>query len=193
MRLALIVTDSGPLITLAVADALDVLFLAGIPVIVPDMVRYEVTRDQSRPGAAMVAAWIRANASNRLTVAPTEVFEEFLLLHTLNPALKTKDRGERAAAEILGRELESRDFGAVLVFEDSDVRKTNFLIRLPDEVVITSTAEFLYGLERRALIKSAQAILDRAVDIRGNEVLIRHLSASSEETPASDWSDSMRA
>ena len=47
MKLSLIVTDSGPLITLAVAGALDVLFLPGLPVIVPDMVRHEVIADAS--------------------------------------------------------------------------------------------------------------------------------------------------
>ena len=36
MNLSLIVTDSGPLITLAVAGSLDVLLLPGLPVIVPE-------------------------------------------------------------------------------------------------------------------------------------------------------------
>ncbi len=50
-RFALIVTDSGPLITLAVAQSLDALLLPGLPVMVPDMVRFEVIRDMSTPGA----------------------------------------------------------------------------------------------------------------------------------------------
>ena len=45
MNFALIVTDSGPLISLAIAGSLEVLFLPNLPVIVPDMVRHEVIQD----------------------------------------------------------------------------------------------------------------------------------------------------
>ncbi len=192
MKLSLIVTDSGPLITLAVAGALDVLFLPGLPVIVPDMVRHEVIADLSKPGAMLVADWIRANNPHRLTVAPTEVFEEFMLLKSLNPATKTKNRGEQAAAEVLAKALEGQGFGAVLVFEDSAVRKTNFLLRLPDAVVVTSTSEFLFGLESRGVIASAQAILDRAVDVRGNEVLAKYLAGTDDSGPLPDWPQALR-
>lgn len=192
MKLSLIVTDSGPLITLAVAGALDVLFLPGLPVIVPDMVRHEVIADLSKPGAMLVADWIRANNPHRLSVAPTEVFEEFMLLKSINPATKTKNRGEQAAAEVLARVLEGQDFGAVLVFEDSAVRKTNFLLRLPDAVVVASTSEFLFGLESRGVIASAQAILDRAVDVRGNELLVKYVAGSDDSEPLQDWPQALR-
>jgi len=192
MKLSLIVTDSGPLITLAVAEALDVLFMPGLPVIVPDMVRHEVIADLSKPGALLVADWIRANNPHRLTVAPTEVFEEFMLLKSINPATKTKNRGEQAAAEVLATVLEGQDFGAVLVFEDSAVRKTNFLLRLPDAVVVASTSEFLFGLQSRGVIASAQAILDRAVDVRGNELLVRYVVGSQDTEHLQDWPQALR-
>jgi len=192
MNLSLVVTDSGPLITLAVAGALDVLFLPGLPVIVPDMVRHEVIADLSKPGALLVADWIRANNPHRLSVAPTEVFEEFMLLKSINPATKTKNRGEQAAAEVLAKVLEGQDFGAVLVFEDSAVRKTNFLLRLPDAVVVISTSEFLFGLESRGVIASAQAILERAVDVRGNEILAKYVAGTDGTDKLSDWSQAMR-
>ena len=192
MNFSLIVTDSGPLITLAIAGSLDVLFLPNLPVIVPDMVRHEVIQDLTKPGAALVAAWIRGNNPHRLTVGPTEVFEEFMLLKSINPATKTKNRGEQAAAEVLGRELEGQDFGAVLLFEDSAVRKTNFLTRLPDCVVVTSTSEFLFGLESRGLLQSAQSILDQAVDVRGNEILVRYLEGTENSEPVQDWAVRMR-
>lgn len=192
MKFSLIVTDSGPLITLAVAGSLDVLFLPNLPVIVPDMVRHEVIQDLSKPGAALVAEWIRLNDPHRLTVGPTEVFEEFMLLKSMNPATKTKNRGEQAAAEVLGRELEGQDFGAILLFEDSAVRKTNFLTRLPDGVVVTSTSELLFGLESRGLLQDAQSILDRAVDVRGNEILVRYLEGTEHGEPVHDWALRMR-
>lgn len=193
MNFALIVTDSGPLITLAIAGSLDVFFLPNLPVIVPDMVRYEVIQDLSRPGTASVANWIRANDPHRLTVRPTEVFEEFMLLRSINPATKTRNRGEQAAAEVLGRELDNKDFGAILLFEDSAVRKTNFLTRLPDCVVVTSTSEFLAGLESHGLLPNAQAILHRAVDVRGNEILARYLAGTESSEPVQDWAMRMQA
>jgi len=100
------------------------------------------------------------------------------LLRSINSQIKTKNRGEQAAAEVLSRNLEHNEFGAVLLFEDSAIRKANFLTRLPDSVVVTSTSEFLFGLESRGLIASAQAILDQAVDVRGE--------------PAQDWAVRMR-
>jgi len=175
---SLIVTDSGPLITLAVAQSLDVLLLLKLPVIVPDMVRFEVIRDTNRPGAQEVADWIRLHEGNAVRVASTVEFEEYQILLATNPATRTRNRGERAAAEILGKALEGKDHGAILIFEDSGVRKQNFLVRLPDEVLVTSTSEYLFGLESVGLIASATEILKRATTLRGNEILERHLGGT---------------
>lgn len=188
---SLIVTDSGPLITLAVAQALDVLLLVKLPVIVPDMVRFEVIRDITKPGAQEVADWIRANEGNGVRVASTEVFEEYQVLLAANPATKTKDRGEQAAAEVLGKELADSRHGAILLFEDSGVRKQNFLIRLPDEVLVTSTSEFLYGLEAAKLLTNASDVLKRATTLRGNGILERHIGGTVSELPES-WPTRMR-
>jgi len=193
MRLSIIVTDSGPLITLAVGGSLDALLVPQLPVIVPDMVRFEVIQSLDKPGAREVADWIRNNEGKRVRVASTEVFEEFEVLRSASIATKTKDRGERAAAEVLSNELNENDFGAILIFEDSDVRKQNFLIRLPDQVAVVSTSEFLHGLERHGLLAAgvADAVLDRAVDVRGNEILRRHLSLTGNGDALEDWSSHM--
>jgi hypothetical protein len=180
MNLSIIVTDSGPLITLAVAQALDALLGPKLLVIVPDMVRYQVIRDLDRPGAREVADWIRSNEPGRVRVASTEVFEEFEILRRINAATKTNNRAEQAAAEVLSKELEQQDHGAILVFEESMVRKSNFLVRLPDEVVVTSSSEFLFALEKHGLPTSAAAVLARAVDVRSNEILNRHLAGTEE-------------
>ncbi|WP_431273197.1 type II toxin-antitoxin system prevent-host-death family antitoxin [Variovorax ureilyticus] len=159
--LALIVTDSSPLITLSAQSALDALLIPGLPVIIPDMIRFEVVRGLKKPGAREVADWIRANETFGVRVASTEVFEEFEVLRGVNPLSEATGRGEKASSEVLARELENADFGAILVFEDSMVRKQNLLVRLPDEVAVTSTSEFLFGLERHGKLYGAQAILDR--------------------------------
>ena len=126
-----------------------------------------------------------------MRVASTEVFEEFEVSRRLNLDTKTKDRGEQAAAEVLGTLLEGADHGAILIFEDSMVRKPNFLLRLPDEVVLTSTSEFLSGLERHGLIADAQAILERAVQWRGLEILKRQLRSATELPPSAIWPATM--
>jgi hypothetical protein len=66
----------------------------------------------------------------------------------------------------------------LLLFEDTDIRKANFLVRLPDNVLILSTSTFLYGLQRRKLIDSADAILDRATAVRGLAARVPFASAT---------------
>ena len=63
--------DAGPLITLAYADALDLLFRPGWTVHLVDMVLHEVTRNQT-PTSEKLAQWAKANA---LPVLPTRIFE----------------------------------------------------------------------------------------------------------------------
>ena len=53
--------DAGPLITLAYADALDVLFKPGWRVAVVDMVQHEVTRNKT-PTSARLAKWLRGKS-----------------------------------------------------------------------------------------------------------------------------------
>lgn len=152
MRWSIIVTDAGPLITLALERALDALLLPKLQVIIPDMVRFEVNQDIDKPGARDVAEWIRRLDGQGVRVACTEVFEEFEVLRGINAATKTRNRGEQAAAEVLSVELDKGDFGGILIFEDSMGSKPNFLTRLPDEVLVSSTSGFLYGLERHGLL-----------------------------------------
>lgn len=160
MNIVLIVTDSGPLITLAVADALDTLKLLGARVIIPDMVHFEVTRHADKPGAQELVTWLEANRAT-VEIGATEEFAEFSAMLALDPALRLRNRGEMAAAEVLANELDGMDAG-LLLFEDTDIRKANFLVRLPDNVLILSISTFLHGLQRRHLIADAEAILDRA-------------------------------
>ena len=111
---ALIVTDSGPLITLGVAGGRDALLAPALPVIVPDMVRFEVIRDLSKPGAQEVADWIRSHEGVGVRVASTEVFEDFQVISATRPGTKTAGRGEQAAAEVLSKDLANENRGAIL-------------------------------------------------------------------------------
>jgi hypothetical protein len=185
-QFALIVTDSSPLITLGIANALDSLLALKLPVIVPDMVRFEVIRDLSKPGAQEVADWIRKNEGGLLRVASTEVFEEYQVLASAKPGIRTFGRGEQAAAEVLTKELAGKDHGAILLFEDSDVRKQNFLVRLPDEVLVISTSELLFRLESVSLVSDAAVVLARATPSRGDGILKRQLGGTATGS-IEDW------
>lgn len=193
MNITLIVTDASPLITLAVADELDTLLLPGVLVIIPDMVRFEVTRYIGKPGAQKILDWIRANESEMVSVRSTEVFEEYEKLLTIDPATKSKSRGEESAGEILSRELERGADAAILLFEDSDVKKTNFLIRMPDNVLIMSTSTYLDGLKQAGLIRSADEILQKAVQVRGDKIFEKQLLITGEaEKLKTSWPRSMK-
>ena len=173
MKISLIVTDASPLITLAVADALDTLLMPEVKVIIPDMVNFEVIRHINKPGSRELLNWVSLHQFREVFVGSTETFNEFTILHEINPAVKTKNRGEQAAAEILERELENGVDAAIFLFEDSDIKKANFLVRLPDNVLVMSTSTFLDGLQQRNLIDSANEILQKAVTIRGDAILNR--------------------
>lgn len=178
MRISLIVTDAGPLITLAIAGALDTLLLLNVPVIVPDMVEYEVVSHADKPGAREVMDWLALHR-DRVEIGETEVFDEFLALLALRPDLRSRGRGELAAGEVLARELLHQVDAAILLFEDSALRKTNFLRRMPDNVLLMSTSAYLRGLQRRGLLDDADAVLRRVVTVRGPEVTHDDLRATS--------------
>ena len=143
LKRSIIVTSSGSLIALAVAQALHALLASDLPVIVPDMVRLDVIREIDKPGAREVADWIRANDPYGVRIASTEVYEEFEVLRGVNPGARSNGREKRAAAEALSKELAQQRRGAILLFEDSMDRKSNFLRRLPAEVVVTSSSELV--------------------------------------------------
>jgi hypothetical protein len=67
----LIVTDTSPVITLALAGELDLLLRLGTPVSIPDAVFNEATCVRTAGGARAIVEWVNAHAD--LHIAPTEV------------------------------------------------------------------------------------------------------------------------
>ncbi|MBK6636347.1 MAG: hypothetical protein IPG34_00975 [Rhodocyclaceae bacterium] len=67
--------DAGPLITLAYADALDLLLKPGWTVMLVDMVQHEVTR-HTTPTSEKLSRWIKAN---RVSVRTTKTFQHYQL------------------------------------------------------------------------------------------------------------------
>ena len=128
----LIVSDTGPLITLAAANSLDYLLYPGIPIYLPDAVLYEATVNSAALGAVSIASWVQANAK-QVHPIDTEAYANFQTLRERNPSHRQRDLGEQAALEAIryGVVLTSSE-RAILITEDDRVVCGSFLILAED-------------------------------------------------------------
>ncbi len=99
---SLIVTDTSPLFTLALADALDALVRPGLPVTIPDAVYFEATRVRGAPGVARIVDWINTNL-DQVRIAPTDIGID--QQRRLEEGRSIRGLGEQAAIEALDRFL----------------------------------------------------------------------------------------
>ncbi|MBK5205370.1 MAG: hypothetical protein JJD98_08170 [Polaromonas sp.] len=151
--------DAGPLITLAYADALDLLFQPGWSVELVDMVLHEVTRNPT-PTSEHIDAWVR---KNKLPVLPTKTF----LYHQQrtsggNVPGKKSNLGELAIQEAMN------DFAltippriGIFLFENHKIARASFL--LPENCRKVTTRAFLIFLEQRGGLESAVEIERRGI------------------------------
>lgn len=150
--------DAGPLITLAYADALEVLFKPGWTVMLVDMVLHEVTRNQT-PTSGKLATWF---ASAPIPVLPTKTFEHFKRMVIENPSARTRNLGELAIQEVMNEfALKVPPTTGVFLFEDHKIARASFMV--PDNCRKISPRAFLIFLEQKGLIDSAAEIERRAV------------------------------
>jgi len=149
--------DAGPLITLAYADALDVLFKPRWSVMLVDMVLHEVTRNQT-PTSNKLAKWAK---SKKLPVAPTKTFQHYQ--QTRGKAASRKSNlGELAIQEAMNAfALEQPPKTGVFLFEDHKIARASFLV--PDNCRKVSTRAFLIFLEEKGWIDSAADVERRAL------------------------------
>jgi hypothetical protein len=169
LTVALVVFDTGPLITLAAAESLDYLKLPNVPVVIPDAVFYEATAKFDALGAQTIQEWVLANL-DVVRIAPTSIFSgaQALLGNETIPAAQRravlKDMGERAALEVIGAEIDRAKptQRALLVVEDNEAAR---VARLQPEIIPLSTTDFLKTLEEEGRINSADAVLDHAQDV----------------------------
>ena len=151
--------DAGPLITLAYADALDLLFKPGWPLALVDMVLDEVTRNQT-PTSQKLAQWAKAHV---LPVLPTRIFARFKQMQSESrPSPRRANLGELAIQEVMNDfALESPPRTGVFLFEDHKIARASFL--LPENCRKVSTRAFLIYLEQRGWLASAAEIERRAI------------------------------
>ena len=151
--------DAGPLITLAYADALDLLFKPGWPIVLVDMVLHEVTRNQT-PTSEKLAQWA---ASGQLSVRATRTFRHHQQTLAANPAaVRTANLGELAIQETMNDfTLDQPQQTGVFLFEDHKIARASFL--LPDNCRKISTRAYLLFLEQQGWLESAADIERRAI------------------------------
>ena len=156
----LIVTDTSPLLTLALAGSLDVLLRPGLNLSIPDAVYVESTRIHGAPGASEIVEWINAHLE-LVRIVPTDIGID--QQRRLEEGRTIRGLGEQAAIEALDRYLRTNaNSEALLLFEDSDVLKRRAVV--DQRVSVISTGDFLRELETAGLIQSADHILDLATD-----------------------------
>ena len=155
---SLIVTDTSPLFTLALAGSLDTLLRPGLPVRIPDAVYIEATRVRGAPGADQIVEWINAHL-DMVQIVPTDIGID--QQRRLEEGRRIRGLGEQAAIEALERFLRSDATAeALLLFEDSDIERRQAV--LDPRVSVISTGDFLRELETAGLIQSTDYILDQA-------------------------------
>ncbi len=166
LRVSIIVLDTGPLITLAVADALDYLLYPGVPVLLPDAVLYEATRQGNALGAVAILEWAQAHAG-RVTTISTETFFNHVAALEARPGHRERDLGERAALEAVHDAIHlADDERALLLTEDDRVLRRILVLEaeLTQRMIPITTRDFLLGLEATGRINAADEIYRRVED-----------------------------
>lgn len=155
---SLIITDTSPLITLAVADRLHVLNAPGLQIVVPDAVFVEATRFEAAPGSSLIIEWA-ARHDDLIRIQPTEVGID--QLRRLAEGRSIRGMGEQAAQEVLTTSARLHlKRHLLLLFEDRNLQKRSVI--LPERAYAISTGDWLRTLERHGRIQSAAQVLDEA-------------------------------
>lgn len=156
--------DAGPLITLAYAGALDLLFKPGWPLVLVDMVLHEVTRQQT-PTSEKLSRWV---AANQVPVHTTRVFAHYqqrLAAETV--PVRKSNLGELAIQETMNDfALDEPRKTGVFLFEDHKIARASFLV--PDNCRKISTRAFLIFLEQKGWLASAARIERQAIQAGRN-------------------------
>ena len=159
---SLYVLDTGPLITLAAAGSLDYLLYPNVPVVIPDAVFYEATRDTAKLGAQSIIDWVKEH-HRQIEIAVTHAYLNFDAAREVNPRAYAPNLGEQAAVEVIeepGR-LQG-DVKAILLCEETAVTR-RIIVQERDKIIELTTLDYLTLLEDVQRIQSASAIFDRAI------------------------------
>ena len=157
----LILPDTGPLITLAAADRLELLTSFGRPVMIPDVIREEATGKPGTPGCDRLIAWFGGTGHNQFKLINTPLIDAYRRLKNEPPrpdgTPAAHGMGEATLMWVVANveQFHARDTMCLVLTEDGRAGD-----QMPDSVHVLSTRSWLVGLERLGVIESAKAVLD---------------------------------
>lgn len=170
----LVLPDTGPLISLAAGDALDLLLLArrDVRIVLTDVVEFEATRRADTfVDGAKIQQFLRDHAE-RVEVLPTTIGQ--LALPDLRRRLDAgefaklpKDIGELSITNFVISLRTSNPGDPTLVLIEDEWFTAN-AYAVPGNVHLLSTSAFLDGLEKAGLLKSAADVRMRIQQQRPN-------------------------
>ena len=157
-RCTIVIPDAGPLISLWVADRLDVLLLLNMPIIVVDAVFDEVTGDTSYQQDADIKTFIDEHRPP-FVIEETNIGTIARERRSANQ-MPVKHSGELAIMQFISEEGGvqrhlSRGDPLLILFEDRKLR----VLQRPPNMHLLSTIGLLRGMERSGLISSADDII----------------------------------
>jgi hypothetical protein len=169
-----VLPDAGPLISLACADALDLLlsFHPSARIVLTDVVEFEAThRNDDLPDAEAIKQFIERNR-DRIDVMPTTVGS--LALEDIKRKRKDgqtaslpKDIGELSIASFVISMRTANPGDPTLVIVEDDWFESN-TYALPGNLHLLSTSAWLDGLEQMKVIESASEVRARIQAARPN-------------------------
>jgi len=157
-HVALVIADAGPLITLSLADSLDVLLILDLPIYLVDEVVFEVTHRKELEDAQRLAEFIRDHP-RQVHVVDTYIGKTSAAHRASTSEAKLpQNLGELAIQEFASNQLDEiipPEDPILLLFEDRAAKK----VRISDPGVHPlTTKSLLLVLEQLHLIESATAI-----------------------------------
>ena len=155
----MVLPDAGPLITLAYADALDLLFKPGWSVAIVDMVQHEVTRHDT-PTSSKIGRWIQQSG---LHIIETQIYASYRKrCAEAGTSVRSSNLGELAIQEAMHRfATDMSPNQGVFLFEDHKIARASFVV--PENCLKVSTRSLLLLMEQKGWIDSAAEVERKAI------------------------------
>ncbi|MCJ2093592.1 hypothetical protein MKK67_14000 [Methylobacterium sp. J-072] len=189
--LDLVIPDTGPLITLALIDRLDLLDRFRCPILVTDMIHAELTRGpDTAPDKTAIERWYRARGNRVQTVDTLYGTMWRELPEETRRSIKRQfpNAGEESIREFAGRVAEVLPEGdqILVLFEEEKVKRMSF----GRHVHLLHTWAFMVALERMGVIPSADDLY-KQVEQRGRTIArdVYERRASAGGGYAQDWTE----
>jgi hypothetical protein len=188
-RITIVIPDAGPLISLAMGNALDLLLAVrpGVELVVTDIVHFETTALSNRFADGVQIADFFEKNKQRIAVKETTIGK--LALPDLKRQLENganvqwgEDYGELSIISFIKGARTFNPGNPTMVLIEDDWFEEN-AYALPGNMHLVSTGSFLNGLERRGIIPSAKEIKDRIVKKRPGFRVDHLLDRAAEKIP----------